>query len=147
MSDDDAKAMGFTADQQHALDAVLATYNQQLVSQIRALYTEMTHDPSAGSMGAQSMVEEANDKTTPHDRQLAFQNLARERAGLQPPPADLGQTPAFERLYRMFQGSGDSLEQQMAKVVGPEQAHAYRDAHGGFGSKHRSSHGCPKSAP
>jgi hypothetical protein len=147
VSGDDAKQVGFTPEQQKAIDSVLAAYNQQMIAQTRALYAEITHDPNVGSMAFRSMVDEAIDKTSHAERQKAFQNLARERAGLQPPPDDLKGTPAFERLFRLFQGSGDALEVQIGKVVGPDLAHAYRNLHGGFGSRHRSSSGCPNGSP
>src|SRR5205085_2215865 len=104
----------------------------------------VTGDTAAGSLAPMSMFEEINDKAPEGEIQRVFQRLSRERAGLEMPPADLKGTSAFERLYRMVTTSGDALESAIGKELGPETARAYRDLHDGFGSKSRSSSGCPK---
>lgn len=123
---------------------VLQTYNQDVSAEIRKLYTELTGDPNVGSMAMESMLWEAIDKTPKRESQRVYQSIARERAGLQPAPVETASMSAFERFFRLVHGAGDRLEQAMAEELGEETARAYRDLHGGYGSKSRMRNGgCP----
>jgi FecR-like protein len=143
MNKDDAQKLGISDEERALADRVLAKDRDRIVSAIRALYLEVTGDNAAGSLAPMSMYEEIADKAPPGEIQRVFQKLSRERAGLEPPPADLGVGSAWERLFRLMAGSGDTLESGLAAELGAGVAHRYRELHDGFGSRTRSGYNCP----
>ncbi len=107
---------------------------------VKALYIEATGDVAgAETLSVDAMRTEIADKS-PDEHNLVLQKLARERAGLQPPPADLGKTTPYERMMRALIKLGDDTESALAKRLGPERASALRGD--GWGSRSDMS-GCP----
>ncbi len=139
--DEDAQALNLQPEQRKKLDEVLVAFNTSVTQQLRAIYTEATGDSGAG-MAASSMISEITDKTDSLSQQRAYQSLARERAGLQP-PADAARAIPFERMMRLLTTAGETVEKQMADAVSPDIARRLRESHGGFSSHHSSSYGCP----
>jgi hypothetical protein len=118
---------------------------QEVAAEIRALYVEVTGDSGGAEvLSIKAMTEEILSKSPDADAQLALQRISRERAGLQPPPADLSGTTPIERYYRLVTRLGGDYERLAAEIVGPERASAFRRADGGWGSRSVVSHGCPQ---
>jgi hypothetical protein len=144
VSPEDARKLGVSEDEREVMNRVMKDDRDRLVKGIRALYVEATGDTAnAPTLGSQSMINEIIDKAPDGDTQRVFQKLARERAGLQAVGGAAASSP-LERLMRLLTAAGDTLESGLAKELGPDAARAYRDQHDGFGSRHRSSFGCPK---
>jgi hypothetical protein len=136
------KELGLNATERAAINRVLAENHQQLATQLRQLYIDVTADRrGADSLSPESLKREIEDKSSRDDLKAVFQRLARERAGLQAPPADLSTSSPLERLYRLLTSMGDRLEQTIGGQIGPDLAHRYREA--GPGNRWRSSYGCP----
>jgi hypothetical protein len=113
-------------------------------AQLRKLYVEVTgDDKNVDSLSMRAITSEIKDKSPKPEIKQVFQRLARERAGLQAPPSNPSDTSAVERLYRLLTTAGDRVEKMMAAEVGPDLARRYRRVRDGFGSRSRSSHGCP----
>lgn len=125
------------------MNEALAEFHTTMQSEIRKIYVELTGDDSTGSLSLQAMFAEIEDKTPKAVIKATFRRLARERAGLSPPPANEAGMIAYERLYRLLTTAGHRAESLMADRVGPDVARQVRDHRGGFGGKHRSSYGCP----
>jgi hypothetical protein len=81
------------------------------------------------------MESEIFERAPEGSRGRARQQLAREKAGLTPPPADLAKTPVAERTMRLMMSIGDRYEQEVAKRLGPERARALRAKHDGWRGK------------
>ena len=114
------------------------------MKQLRALYIEVTGDPEGvESLSPSAMISEINDKSLRPTIKAVYQRLARERAGLQTPPASAAGQPPVERLMRLLTSSGDRVEKAIGQKIGPDLARRHRELHGGYGSKSRSRYGCP----
>lgn len=144
-----AEQLSLSEEEREAVSALMRKSRAELADTVRTLYTELTGDTQVGSLNAEAMIHEIIDKTSPDDRQLVFQRLARERAGLSPAHQALpGAAPPspYERLFRSLTASGDALEAEVSKELGPDTARRIRDQNNGWGDKHRSSQGCPDGA-
>ncbi len=138
------KELGLNATEVDAVNKILAEHHRQAKEQLRKLYVEVTGDSKiADSLSPEALRKEIEDKSTRDETKQVFQRLARERAGLQAPPASLAGTSPVERLYRMLTTAGDRVEAAVGAQLGPDLAHRYREAKGGFGDQNRSSYGCP----
>lgn len=142
--DELAEERSWTDPEREAINAALAAHHTQMIEQIRALYVEATGDPNAGSMSPQAMMAEINDKTPVQEIRGTYQRLAQERAQMIEPPEQLEGRSVTERLYRLLLSAGDGAERAVADKVGDEMAEQVREFKDGFGSKHRSSYGCPQ---
>lgn len=142
-----ASEIGLSDDERRVVERAFATSHKRAVDDVRKIYVEVTGDEGTGSLAAEAMFAEINDKAPEGELKRIFQKLARERAGLEPRPTDLTKTGPVERMYRTLTGSGDALESDLASELGPESARRVRDLRGGFNSKSRSSHGCPSYGP
>lgn len=146
---EEADAFELSEAQLTALDERLAAENARLIEAIRQAYVEVTGDDPAAiqAVAPEALFTEVQDKTPIEERRRIFRLLAEERAsGVEPdvsPPRLANLSPA-ERMFRVITTSGDRLEAAMGEVVGPEVARQMRDAHRGFGNRHRSSFGCPE---
>ncbi len=123
------------------VNAALGEVHQQWRQLLRALYIEATGDVAgADNLSISSMRSELQEKSSPGEHNLLLQRLARERAGLSPPPADLSKVSPYERMMRAFLELGNQAEAALARRLGPERAKEIRgDA---WGSRSDWS-GCP----
>ncbi len=142
--DEAVEELGLTDDQRDAINEELARSNERLLATIREVYGEVTGDEDAQNMAPFAMYAEVFDKTPRVDLQRVFQRLSAERAGHLDAPQDVSQVNPVERLYRALTTSGNDLQGAIADRVGEDIAQKLRDKHGGYGSKSRSSHGCPE---
>jgi hypothetical protein len=75
----------------------------------------------------------------------SFVRRTRERAGLQPPPADLAARGLHERWRRTFEDRGNAFEVFLARELGTTRAHELRSATNGWpGDARMMNHGCPE---
>jgi hypothetical protein len=134
---------GLDADDIDDYNEAMAEVAKQWKGLVRSLYLETTNDTAgADTLSVEAMRREIEDKTPREERPLILQKLSRERAGLAPPPSDLGKTSTLERLLRAFVELGDQSEAALARRIGAERARAIRGD--GWGSKSDSSE-CPPS--
>jgi len=137
-----AEEQSWTDEEVASINEAMAEYHSSMTGAIRELYVEATGDPASGSMSTDAMIAEITDKTDRNAIRGVFQRLARERAGLEVAPAEAAQS-VTERLYRLLTTAGDSAERSLSDRVGPHMAEQMRAFKDGFGSKSRSSFGCP----
>lgn len=130
--------------EREVIDRVYREDHARVQKALAAIYVEVTGDASTGSLATTSMFEEIVDKAPKGEVQRVFQKLAQERAGLLPPSPDSSKASPWERVFRLMTGAGDALQDAFAKELGPDTAKALRDLHGGWGSRSRSSSGCPE---
>lgn len=138
---DDAKTLGLTEAERSAVNAAYSQFNTQTLAQYRALYQQITGDPSPGSMSAGAMISEISSNASRTQLRDIFQRISGERAGLLVPPAT--PSPPIEQFFRLVVGAGDGFERTLADRIGPDKARALRALHDGFGNKNSSSYGCP----
>lgn len=143
-----AVEMGLTEEERLAMNRVNAEVNAKTLSELRALYVELTNDPaSAEQLAPGSLIEEIQEKSPRPEIQATYQKLARERAGFQAPPADTRGTSPIERLMRLRTSLGDRYEQALGAAIGPDLARRLREERDGWGSHSTSSYGCPGASP
>jgi hypothetical protein len=132
---------GVTPDEIAGFNAAMAETTQHWHDLVRSLYLETTGDTAgADTLSLESMRHEIEDKSAPGEHNVLLQRLARERAGLDPPPADLSKASAIERLTRASLALGNQTEAALAQRLGAERARAIRGD--GWGSRTELS-GCP----
>lgn len=141
---EELEKLSLAESEREVIDRVYKEDHARLQKELAALYVEVTGDATAGSLAATAMFEEIVDKAPKGEIQRVFQKLAQERAGLLPPSPDSAKASAWERVFRLMTGAGDALQAEFAKELGPDTAKALRDLHGGWGSRSRSSSGCPE---
>jgi hypothetical protein len=140
-----AAEAGLSDQDRAAYDRVSAEMNGRVAAQLRALYVELTGDKAgADTLTPHAIEEEIYAKSRQKDVRDAYYRLSHERAGLQPPPADVSGATPVERMQRLMSGLGDTFEQDLAQAIGPDHARALRNQHGGWGSRSISSYGCPE---
>ncbi|MCC6748191.1 MAG: FecR domain-containing protein [Deltaproteobacteria bacterium] len=143
-SEETVRELGLTDQEKAAVNQVFAGNHRRTLQDLRKLYVEVTGDAKGSdTLSPRALMEEIDDKSTKQELKQVFQKLARERAGLQAPPAELSGTTALERLYRLLTSMGDRVERELGGQIGPDLARRYRELRGGFGSRSRSSNGCP----
>src|SRR5205085_206087 len=82
----------------------------QILAQLRAIYTEVTGNKAAAEeLSAQALINEVHDKGGRAQASAAQAELANERAGLVPVPADLSARSLSERMLRVLVSQGDVL--------------------------------------
>jgi hypothetical protein len=134
--------LGLEPSELDAYNTVVGDITKQWQSLVRSLYIEATGDATgAETLSAEAMRNEIEEKSPRGERSQVLQKLSRERAGLQPPPADLSKTSPLERMMRAWWSLGDQTEDALAKRLGAKRAHDVRGD--GWGHKSDSS-GCPK---
>jgi hypothetical protein len=104
-------------------------YNDQILVQLRALYTELTGDTAgATTLSVKALGSEIKSKTPPGEELAARRRIARERALLEPRPTEdeLRARPVIERYLRMQVFLGDAAEASAAAVIGTDRARAMR---------------------
>lgn len=137
--------LGLTDDEAEAMNRIFDENGRRVLEEVKKLYVEVTGDSKvAETLTAQSLIAELQHKAPVADRQQAFQKLARERAGLQPPPVDWSTASPTERLLRLLTSNGDRVEREIGEQIGPDLARRYRELNDGFSSHWRGRAGCPK---
>lgn len=137
--------IGLSDQEAELVNEVLASEHKVLLGELRKLYVEVAGNADAAQqLSPAALIFDIQDKSTRADVRAAFQRIARERAGLQAPPKDFTGLSTVERMMRLLTAAGDKLERAIGQKIGPDLARRHRELDGGYGSKSRSSHGCPK---
>ena len=141
--DDKAQELEFSATQVRSANDVLSEQHRRFRDEVKAIYVAATGDEDgAETMATDAMIIEVQNKALPEDASLARQRLARERAGLLAPPADLAGVPAVEQLLRLLVDYGDRVERAMAERIEAGPARKYRELRWNQSSSNSS--GCPE---
>ncbi|MEM6294247.1 MAG: hypothetical protein AAGA54_23420 [Myxococcota bacterium] len=127
-------ALGLDEEERAAFQGAFDAFQRDTVAQARAFYVELGGDPTLAEAIDPSellgMVYGRTDLDAREDGRIA---MAMERAGLAEPPASVAS--ASERFLRWDANLGHAFEDALAEQLGPERAHALRDARGGWPGK------------
>ncbi|HET7500192.1 MAG TPA: hypothetical protein VFK02_04290 [Kofleriaceae bacterium] len=137
-----AGATSMSADEQAIFNQTLRAQNDTYMAALRALYRELTGEPG-DNLETSALFMEILRKSPSGDVEAARKELAAERAGLVPVPADTHNQSVVQRLFRLDMTAGDALERKLAAELGPERAHQIR-AIGWPGGETNSLDGCPE---
>jgi hypothetical protein len=122
---DAREELAMTDDEARVVEDAIRRVHERFRDQLRAIYVEATGDDAgAGSLSPRAMLDEIEDKAT--DDGNVYVRIARERAGLEPVPADTSHAPANERAMRLYAGLGAELQRTIAQTLGPERAYELR---------------------
>jgi len=138
------KKLGLTDSEAKIVNDVLADQHASMVVQLNQLYAEVSGDNTGGeSLSPKSLVNEITNKSQPSDIRHAFMQISRERAGLQPTPANPSALPAVERMYRILSNAGNRSEKAIGDKIGRDRARRYREMRDHFGDRFSSGATCP----
>lgn len=124
----EAKGLHLAGDQQEQVAAAVNKVREEAIAQLRALYVEATGDTGgAQSLAPTTLGQELLHKSRPAEVDAARARVARERAGLEQPPADAAAGTIPERYFRYLVTIGDSVQHGLEPIVGAVQAGEIRD--------------------
>ncbi len=136
--------LGLTDAEAAAANEVLTALHAEVAAELRKLYIEATGDADrAADLAPDAMVSEIKSKSSPGESGRILMAIARERGGLQQPPADLAQTSPLERWMRLQASLGTMTEQRLAAKLGPERARELREESRGLWGHRMEMAGCP----
>jgi hypothetical protein len=138
-----AQKLGLSEAEREVMNEVLREMKEQVITELRQLYLEMSGDAQMSERLSPPALESEMFARSPEGAGgRARAQIARERAGLVPPAADLSRTPVLERMLRLKTSVGDQFERKLAERFGPERARALRAREDGWSGKMVNS-GCP----
>lgn len=115
-------------DEQARVSAAVNKVRDQTIAKLRALYAEASGDAAgAAALAPSTLGTQILQKAPAADTALARARIARERAGLEPPPQDPGAGTIAERYFRLVMSVGDSLQRELEPALGAQQAGRVRD--------------------
>jgi hypothetical protein len=126
LSDEDAAALSLSNRERGLIDRTLGDMHKEFREFAARAYAEAAGPSAQGSAPTlEAML--ADLQTRPENGfEAAREKLARERAGMAPPPRPGTRLPPGERLLRRWATLGDELERQLSDGVGSERAHQLR---------------------
>ncbi len=140
---DELEELGLGAAERPAFERAVAALHERTRAPMRAIYVEAPGDAAGGDeLTAGAMLSEISSKALRADGVRARARMARERAGLQPPPADVAALPPVERALRLIYSSGNELERMLAEDLGAARARELRKHHGGWPGLRYNDAGC-----
>jgi hypothetical protein len=143
ISDNRKRDLGLTDTERDAMNEAYAETHAQVSAQLRRLYVEIGGDAQiADKMSSGSLIGEVLQRLPEGEQREARGRLARERAGLLPPPGDPGKGSASERIFRLMMNLGDDLERKIGERIGAERAHGLRLRKDGWPGGRSSHSGC-----
>ena len=113
-------------EQAKAAEAVNAVRVDAL-ARLRALYIEATNDLAGADNVDMTTGRDLLRKSKRADVEAARAKVARERAGIDPPPADPNAGTIPERYFRYMVTLGDSLQQKLEPALGVQGASTARE--------------------
>ncbi|MCA1825314.1 MAG: hypothetical protein ABR567_06825 [Myxococcales bacterium] len=115
-------------DEQARVNATVNDLAKETIARLRALYVEATGDVAgADNLEPFSLQREILHKSPEPVIAAARARVARERAGLETPPADPRAGSIPERLFRYLITVNDTLQHSLEPELGAQQAAAVRD--------------------
>ncbi len=140
-----AAEMGMEEHERLAMNDVIRAIHAEILTELRKLYIEVTGDVDrAEDLAPEGMAAEIRSKSPAEEAGRVRAAIARERAGLQQPPADLSQLSGLERWMRLQARLGDETERRLAARIGPERARALRAMDRGPWGHRMEMTGCPR---
>ena len=126
LTDEDATALSLSYRERGLIDRTLADMHKEFREFAARAFAEGAGASPAGS--APTLEDMLADlQTRPENGfEEAREKLARERAGLIPPPKPGTHLPPGERLLRRWATLGDELERRLSDGLGSERAHQLR---------------------
>ena len=131
----------FTTDYAETLVGLINEANELNGNPGQARLGEET-PPWAAIRAFSSVIEGASEDVGKDARR----HIAKQRAGLEPAPQDLGKLHPFARYYHLDADLGNAYERALAKTIGEGRAHELRVAQDGWRSKHLQTGECPGDA-
>jgi hypothetical protein len=126
------------------MNEAYAEAHAQVKAQLQRIFVEIGGDPqTAEKMSSGSLAGEIVQRLSEGEQREARGRLARERAGVLPPPADSSKGSASERTFRLMMNLGDDLERKLGERIGAERAHGLRLRKDGWPGGRSSYSGCP----
>ena len=127
-------------DQQPRVAAAVNKVRDDAIARLRALYLEATGDAGGAQVLApMTLGQELLHKSLPAEVEAARARVARERAGIDPPPSEPGAGTVPERYFRYMTTIGDAVQHELEPIVGATQAGIIRDRVDGW---HQTMNGC-----
>ena len=130
-----AEEVGLTLDEEAALAEVAEEYRETLYAELTELLLAAGKSQAwidqTSLMGLVAGLYEAAPWTSAEEQAMVRQ-IAEEKAGRIPPPADRSALPLAERMLRLNVELGDAFEDAVAARLGPERADELRRAHDGW---------------
>jgi hypothetical protein len=124
----DGAQLHLAEDQQPRVADAINKVRDDAIAHLRALYLEATGDAGGAQVLAPgSLAQELLQKSRAGEVEAARTRVARERAGLDPPPSDPAAGTVPERYFRYMTTVGDSVQRELEPIVGVNQAGIVRD--------------------
>lgn len=142
VGDDASQELGLQPGEELALNEAIARVQRDFNDQLRALYDEAT-GTEAGALSPHAILTDLRDKGAPGEVSHILERIARERAGLQAPPAEATWS-AVERAYRAYAALPAVFQDTVAESLGAERAEQLRAENGGWPWGRSSHGGCPE---
>jgi hypothetical protein len=140
------RSANLTDTEREAINEAVKEMHGTVATDLRRLFVEMGGDPKvAEKLSANSLLNEMRQFTRSESRGGSNElraRLAKERAGLTPPPADLSRTAPAERVMRLMMNLGEDLERRVGERIGVDRARALRRLKDGWPGGRTSSSGC-----
>jgi hypothetical protein len=115
-------------DEQAKVAAAVNQIRVDALAKLRALYVEVTGDTAgADSLEPFNLGNEILHKSRDKEVSAARARVAREKAGMELPPADPNAGSPPERYFRLMSSLGDSLQRGLEPAFGQQQAGKLRD--------------------
>ncbi|MEM7159439.1 MAG: FecR domain-containing protein [Myxococcota bacterium] len=120
--------LGLSEQQGQALRDRVMQYRNGYHQQLRDMYVEAGggSPESAAELPIRALAAVTTDLLDADSMEDERRRVAKERAGLVEPPANLGELSLSQRWVRHVLEVGNGFEAAMAEVTGPETAHAFR---------------------
>jgi hypothetical protein len=133
VGDKQSTRLGLSDTERQVVDEAIKDLYARTPAQLRKLYGEMSGDPAtAERLSPSAVFAEILQKAPEGLIAQARTQLARERAGLAPAPANLSTTSVVERALRLMVGLGDDFERRIGEKLGPERARSLRPLREGW---------------
>jgi cell division septum initiation protein DivIVA len=139
------ETLGLSKAEQASINEVLARYHKRVTGELSKIYLDATGENKLpDNLSPNALEQEIFDKSNQDELRRVFQQLSAERAGLRAASPPGSKQQPIEKLMRLLTTRGHWLEAELGKAIGPDLASRYRRVSDGFGSRSRSSSGCPK---
>jgi len=138
---------GVSDDERVAIERALGELHKRAVAEMREIYLAATgNSAGADELAPSAMFNEVFDKAVPGDILRARIAMARERAGLQAPPAPGVVLPPVERALRLLYRMGNDFESMLGEALSPARALELRSQYDAWPGVHYADAGCEEHA-
>jgi hypothetical protein len=139
--------LGVTAEERPLVRETILAIESGANRELARQYVDVTGDDRGPEqLSVDWMFSEVMRSAEPAEPADVRRRLARERAGLDPAPADLGHVSPYEEQVRWLMRSGDVLERDLAAQLGAPRARELRARNRGWPGLRWDIAGCPPGA-